>query len=243
MNNRYLCCFDFETGSADKNTCQIIQIAGAIIDDRSLKVLDTFNAWVQPDFNAEGCEQKTLQWHADNRKEPVETFVEFLKQQATIDLVWPKWVSWVDRYNKSSGNITSFMAPIPCGYNIVGFDIPILERYCKKYGPLDNKGNQRLLNSVFNLDIMQHFFFWTENIDDPEVKTKLRLVDIRVWLGFDIDRINAAHNALEDVMDCVDILKKLFQVERFLTTKRAVEIDGKIYSKRRLEMKDSCKVK
>ena len=147
-----------------------------------------------------------------------------LENSPPISIVWEQWVNWVNRHNKSQNN-SVFNAPIPAGYNINGFDMPILERYCLKYGPKEKDRNnegvykQKLVNGVNNFDLFQHAWFWTENIADEEVKDRLRLAEnLKRWLGFPEESIENAHDALQDVKDTAEIIISLFKLQRYLTT-------------------------
>lgn len=245
MNFRHICCFDLETASPEKDDCQIIQIAGAIIDDRRLKVLDTFNAWIKPDINAPGYTEQTMQWHANVRGISVKEFwAKHLDDAPSITAVWPLWVKWVEKYNKSTGNKTSFNAPIPAGYNINGFDMPIISRYCEKYGPWNAKRkSQSLLNPVYNYDLMQHMWFWTENVADKEVKTKLKLAEnVKAWMGFSEESIAGAHDALQDVMDTTKIIIKLFHAQRYLTTENPETGQPRLKMKGAFANEETCAV-
>ena len=240
MNYRHLCVFDFETGSPDPDTCQIVQIAGCIIHDRRMKIVDKFTSWVRPDWDdTVGVTQDTMEWHAEQRDTSVSEFKKILNDAPPAEVVWPQFTTWIDKYNKSKVNLTAYNAPVPAGYNILGFDMPILERYCALYGPTEKnrrsgKESQRLLSSVYSYDLMHHMWFWTENIADPEVKTRLKLADnIKVWMGFSEESIKAAHDAWQDVYDTAKIIIKIFAAQRHLT-----EVDDDT-GRRRLEMKGS----
>lgn len=248
MNNRKICVFDLETASPEKDSCQIIQIAAQIIDDRRLAVVDEFMSWIQPDWLGDGYTESTIEWHVEQRnkkkkeedKESVEDFKNMLKEQPTIETVWPKFVNWVDQHNKSKGNMSSYHAPIPAGYNINGFDIPIIDRYCIKHGTTQ-KDKPRLFNPIYSFDLLQHMWFWTENLDDPDIKDRLKLAEnIKPWMGFPQERIDCAHDALEDVKDTSLIIIKLFKAQRYLTGVKPVETEGgKIIMKRRFDMRNS----
>ena len=111
MNYNNICVFDFETSSADKNTCQILQIGAAIIDRWNLSVIDTFNCLAKPE-DMETVEDEALQINRLKRED--------LEKAPDIKIVWGQFVNWVNKYNKSKGPINAFRAPIPAGYNIIG---------------------------------------------------------------------------------------------------------------------------
>ena len=169
-----ICVFDFETGGANPNECEITQIGACIINRWDLKIIDTFESMARPE---------------------------------NLDRV--------NKHNKSKGNIGTYMAPIPAGYNILGYDMIIVDRYCKKYGPYnDNRGQQKLFNPIHKFDLMHHMWFWTEN--NPNLKS-LKLTSVCEWLGFAKADIENAHDALQDVMNTARIIIRLMQMQRNLT--------------------------
>ena len=136
----------------------------------------------------------------------------------------------MNKYNKSKGPLGSYRAPIPAGYNIIGYDMPIVQRYCEKYGPWDKKrGDQKLFNQLHKLDLMDHMWFWTENNDDLK---SLKLTSVCEWMGFSKAEIENAHDALQDVKNTAKILVRLMRMARTLTA-------GDEYNSPRLQMKNS----
>ena len=79
--------------------------------------------------------------------------------------VWKKFAQFCDKYNFKKN---SFSAPIAAGYNINGYDMPIIERMCQMYGPIDEKRGEtkKSLTPFFTMDIMQHVYCWFENNQD-----------------------------------------------------------------------------
>ena len=59
---------------------------------------------------------------------------EGLAKAPALKSVWTKFCKFVDQYNWKG---EPFFAPIPVGYNIIGFDMPIINRLCEEYGPWD----------------------------------------------------------------------------------------------------------
>ncbi len=226
MDNRNICVFDYETTGRDKNKCEITQIGGCIIDRWKLETIDTFKSMAKPlDFDA--IEEEALQVTGITREQ--------LEEAPNIKIVWSNFTNWVQKYNKSKNGNNSFMAPIAAGYNITGYDLPITDRYCKKYGPWDEKWQtQKLFNPVYKIDVMDHMWFWTEN--NAEVKS-LKLTSICEWMGFTKAEIEGAHDALQDVKNTAKILIRLLKMERGLT-----DINPET-GEPRLQMKDSFKCK
>lgn len=219
MQYNNLCVFDFETSSRDKSTTQILQIGAVILNRNNLKIMDEFKLLVKPDdFTI--IEEEAL---AVNRLSIAE-----LEKAIDTSTAWKQFTTWVNKYNKSKHAFNAFDAPIPCGYNINGFDLPIVARYCEKYGPYDIKRkSQKLFHPIHKIDIMDHMFFWMENNADLN---KLDLVSLMEYMGFDKEKVAGAHDALVDVKNTTEILVKLLTMQRYLTGKN--ESGG-----RRLEMK------
>jgi exonuclease I len=202
--------YDFETTGRDPHSCQITQIAAIALHSRKLTVEPNgiFNSELRPIMDDEEAiaagyspiEEKALEVTRKTR--------EGLAAAPDTKLVWESFVSWVNRFNYRK---SSFTAPIPCGYNINGFDSHILKRYCQKYGPVSSEGRQNLFNDVWKLDLMDMVFGWTES--NAEMKSR-KLVNIMDWLGFPAEAKANAHDALCDVKNTANILIKLLSFQR-----------------------------
>ena len=57
---------------------------------------------------------------------------EQLAEAPDPKVVWKKFVKFVEKYNWKG---TQWFAPIPAGFNIIGFDMIIIDRMCKAFGP------------------------------------------------------------------------------------------------------------
>ena len=79
--------------------------------------------------------------------------------------VWKKFCDFVNQYNWKG---TQFFAPIPAGFNIIGFDMIIVDRLCKAYGPYDKeRQQQKLFNKIYKVDMMDYddpFYVTIENL-------------------------------------------------------------------------------
>ena len=223
MDNRHFCCFDFETGGKDPSSCEIVQIGACIIDRNSLKIKDKFQTLMKPeDFDA--LEDEALQVNGLTKEQ--------LADAPEASVMFPTWAAWIQKFNirKDKG---SFGAPIPMYWGGDRFDMPIMDRYCEKYGYWDKKwGNQSLLNPIFTMDVMKHIWFWTRT--NPEVKN-VKLTTVLEWMGVPKDEIAAgAHDAMWDVDWTAQIGIRLLKVGIHLTN---LNDDGQ----RRLNMKDCFK--
>lgn len=226
MNNSYLLCYDLETGHLSPHIAEIIQIAGAIIEPNSLKIIDRFSSYMKPDFDAPGCSDDTISnFHAKQKGISKKAMYKILEDAPDTKIVWDNWVKWVHKYNMSKTN-TPFKAPIRAGYNIINYDDVIIDRYCKRYGQWDEKkGAQTIFNQVNKIDMMDHVWYWFENNTEIE---NLKLSTVMEYMGYNATN---AHEASVDVEMTCNLIIRFFNLQRHLTS---FNKEGK----RRLEMKD-----
>lgn len=210
MNSKFLVVFDLETSSAKPLTTQILQLSAIAVDPRSLKIADTFSSYFKPlDFTT--LEKEAL----DVNK----ITIEQLQQAPDTAVVWQQFCEWVFKFHRGY-KVTpdGFSGPIPCGYNITNFDMIIINEYCRKFGPWDDKRqSQKLFNTFYAFDLFHHMWFWTEN--NPEVN-RLKLTSVMDWMGFSKERVEGAHNAINDTKNTYDIIVRLIKLQRYLTQPR-----------------------
>lgn len=220
---RNFICFDFETASKYPETTQIVQIGACAIKRNSLKIVDRFTSLVRPD-DFDAIEEEALQVNG--------LTIEQLKEAPKCEIIFPAFANWIQNYNTNK-NKNSFGAPIGMHYNGDKFDMPIMARYCKRFGYWDNKwDNQTLLNPMFSFDIMQHMWFWTRNV--KELKN-MKLTTVLEYLGVPKEEIEkGAHDGMWDAEWTAKIGIKILNVGNFLT-----EVNDS--GNRKLEMKDAFK--
>lgn len=208
-DNRHIIVFDFETSSANPQDAQILQIGAVIIDRNSLKIKDEFETLVKPD-DVSTVQSEALKVNG--------LTLEQLETAPEAKVVFPTFASWIQKHNTKKDKST-FGAPIPAGWGIDGFDMPILNRYGMKYGYWDKKwNNQTLVNPIFTFDAMKHFWFWTRTNSEL---ANIKLGTVLEYMGVPADVIAAgAHDALWDVKWSAKIIVKLLQVGQFLTENR-----------------------
>ena len=217
MNFNNFCVFDLETTAANPNVAQITQLAAVIINRNNLKIIDEIELKMKPE-DMDSIEDGALQATGMTR-EQIAGFPE-------TSVMWPVFVNWLGNHNKS-GSV--YKAPIPCGYNIIGYDMPIIRRYCKKFKTAwdDGRQDQKLFSQVYKFDVLDHMWYWFENNKDlPKLKLEMMLE----YMGASEERIKGSHDALVDVKNTADIVIRLLKMARHMTEVRA---DGT----RRLEMK------
>lgn len=228
MNYRDIIVFDFETTGRDPNKCQITQIAAVAIHARKLTLQPggEFNSEVRPIIDDEKAIAAGFDPIEDEALEVTRKTREGLAKAPLPKTVWKKFAKFVDKYNFKG---TSFTAPIAAGYNINGYDMPIVNRYCQMYGPIDDKRNrQKIFNPIFTMDLMQHIYCWFENNADVKGYSMDYLRD---YFGMSSEN---AHDALQDVKDTANILIRFLKMQRNLSKKIKFEkafANGELYVK------------
>jgi DNA polymerase III epsilon subunit-like protein len=206
MANRDFIIFDFETGSRNPHRTQPTQIAALALDGRNLAVKGQFNSEIQPIFDDEKAISLGLDPIEDEALKITNKTRDQLSSAPSLKSVWSKFTKFVSQYNWKGD---AFFNPIPVGFNIIGFDLIIIDRLCKEYGPYDDeRRQQKLFSKVYKIDIMDNIFTWTES--DPSVRS-ISMDSLRERMGLSSD---GAHDALQDVKDEANIFIKLLKTHR-----------------------------
>lgn len=135
--------------------------------------------------------------------------IEQIKTYPRIELVWPQFVSWVGRWNKK-GN--EWDAPIPCGANIIHYDLVIAKRMNEMFG--HKKKDTILFNTFKRLDLMDDLFRWFENSNELK---NFKADTWREYFGLSKDGL---HSALSDAKNTGLVLMRLLKYQRKLMEKR-----------------------
>ena len=216
--------FDFETGSRNPRKTQPTQIAALALDGRNFKLKGTFNSEIRPVMDDEKAiemgfdplEDEALRITGKNRED--------LAKAPLPKTVWKKFCDFVNQYNWKG---TQFFAPIPAGFNIIGFDMIIVDRLCKAYGPYDKeRQQQKLFNKIYKVDMMDNMFMWTEG--DPSIKS-ISMDSLRDRMGLSKE---TAHDALQDVKDTANIMIKFMKTHRAVYRNLTIDkafADGELY--------------
>ena len=216
--------FDFETGSRNPRKTQPTQIAALALDGRNFKLKGTFNSEIRPVMDDEKAiemgfdplEDEALRITGKNRED--------LAKAPLPKTVWKKFCDFVNQYNWKG---TQFFAPIPAGFNIIGFDMIIVDRLCKAYGPYDKeRQQQKLFNKIYKVDMMDNMFMWTEG--DPSIKS-ISMDSLRDRMGLSKEN---AHDALQAVKDTANIMIKFMKTHRAVYRNLTIDkafADGELY--------------
>ena len=226
MNYKDIIVFDFETGSRNPHKTQPVQIAAVAIHGRKLTIQPGgyFESLIRPELDDEKAiemgvdpiEDEALAVNGKTREE--------LAKAPSAKTVWKKFANFVNKYNSKK---TPYFAPIPAGYNIIGFDLPIVQRLCEQHGPVDKKtGKQTLFNKIHKIDMLDTVWMWMEN--NPDIKS-LSMDSMRDLLGMSKEN---AHDAMQDVKDTANLMIAFMKLHRRIAPKVKFEkafADGNIH--------------
>jgi DNA polymerase III epsilon subunit-like protein len=226
MANRDYICFDFETGSRNPHKTQPTQIAALALDGRNFAVKGQFNSEIQPIFDDEKAISLGLDPIENEALKITGKTRDQLEQAPSLKSVWAKFTKFVNQYNWKGD---TFFNPIPVGFNILGFDMIIINRLCREFGPWDkDREQQKLFSKVYKIDIMDNIFAWTES--DPSVRS-ISMDSLRERMGLSTEN---AHDALQDVKDEANIFIKLMKTHRSVYQNMSFDkafADGNLYVK------------
>ncbi len=224
MASRDIIVFDFETGGRDPNTCQPTQLAAIALDGRNFKLKGSFNSEIRAEVDDEKAVKKGLGPIEEGALKVTGKTRAEIAEAPHLKTVWKKFTQFVDKYNWKG---TPFFAPIPAGFNILGYDMVIINRLCEEFGPYDEKRKrQKLFSAVYKIDVMDNVFMWTEG--DPSVKS-ISMDSLRERMGLSTEN---SHDALQDVKDTANIMIKFMKTHRAVYRNLKVEnafADGKLY--------------
>lgn len=208
--------FDFETTSVDTDTTDIIQIGAIVVDPIRLEIIEgsEFYSWSRPDLiddpNYYLNNKSTLDFHCKNYKTTPEKLIEKLKNSPAEKLVFENFKTYLSKYHIKQSGQTIFTAPILTGYNSFGFDFPILDRLCQKYGCIGKDKKQNLYFTRDAQDILKIITLWLSPIQ--EVKS-YSMDSIREYFGMPSGQ---SHDALFDVKQEAAILIKFLNLHKDL---------------------------
>ena len=219
MNYNKICVFDIETDGRDPTKANPVQLAAVIVDPRKLEIVNNaeFNSFMRP----EGIDEEdyfennraTIEWHSNIRDCTPEEIIELWKKAPSQKMVWENFVGFLEKFHKSGKNKTKFSAPLACGYNILAFDLHIVNRMCENH----LKGKQ-IFHPRDKLDLMHWMFPWFEN---SRAVTSFSMDNMREYLGMSTAN---AHDAMKDVKDTAGLLCRFLRLYR--RTARNVRFKG-----------------
>jgi hypothetical protein len=173
-----------------------------------IKKDQAFNVMINPpgidkdDYFTEDRE-KTIEWHAKNYKVERDDIVAKWKEGVAQRTAWKNFCSYCDKYVVEKRRGQWYPEPIPAGYNIAGFDIPIAKRMAKKHK------TKLPFSSATRVDMYDNIFWWFENLEEPE---DFKMDTLRKFFG--LPQKGTAHDALQDVYDEAEIIVRFMKFHR-----------------------------
>lgn len=221
MISNKICVFDFETDGKNPNECSPVQLSAVMIDPIKLEIIPKsyFNTFLKPEklvteasVDNPYTDSDILEWHGKIKNISSEQVLADWKQYPEQKHAWSQFVSYLDKYHSKAngGKKSQFTAPIASGYNILRFDMNIVNRLSVKYGNTNKENETCLFHPRDKIDIMHLFGMWMSYV--PDIKG-LSLDTMRDYLG--IDKTNA-HDATKDVEDCAQILVRFLKLHKKL---------------------------
>lgn len=152
MELNQLLVLDLETSSLDTGKAQILEIACVAIDPAQVKPIPAsfFSSTIYPE-SFEDIEASALAKNGITLDE--------LRDSPPATVVMRKFSEHVGRFFKGKTK-SSFKAPYLAGKNIKAFDMPILTRYCERFGYVDEEGEPKMFNRKWVYDIEDDLFRW-----------------------------------------------------------------------------------
>lgn len=224
INNNNICVFDFETDGSDPETCSPVQLSALMIDINRLEIIDNseFNIFLKPErLDSKNevdisvySDSDILEWHGKVKGVEKEQIFDSWKTYPSQKHSWEQFMGYLDNYHVVTRKSKSqFSAPIAAGYNILRFDMKIINRLSKKYGNVNKEKTTNIFHPRDTIDLMNVVWLWLSNANDIK---SLSLDSLRDYLG--IDKTNA-HDALKDVKDCAELLIRFLRLHKNLASK------------------------
>lgn len=216
------CVFDFETGSKFAETTQPIQIAAVMVDPIKLEIIEgsEFESLIMPVVDEEICKKLKIDMVQDEALQVNGKKLEDLMKAPSLENVWSNFTQYVKSYQK--GKSSQWNAPVPVGYNIAKFDMVILSRICKQYGPWDEKNRQqKIFHPMYYTDVFHTVIDWFENWNQMSSYSQSSFLE---FAGISAEN---AHDALVDVKNCTKLFIKFKKLYRNINNESAPKIKWK----------------
>ena len=210
-----LVVFDFETADTNKNrvsheTALPVQLAAIPLDENSLEVIDDPLCFFinpgeeildSPTFYQDYS--NVLAFHEKAQGKPKEELVELWRSGLAVKDAMKEFKDYVKSYTKGSKKA------FPAGMNIRNFDLPILERLIDKGWPFAR-------TEVWDIrDIAQMWFKYSRNPPKLNGRVSYSFDSLRQY--FEMSTENA-HDALVDVRQEADLLRRFLRLQKNLMT-------------------------
>lgn len=214
INTHKICVLDFESDGKNPSICEPTELAAVMIEPRRLEIItdSEFSSFMRPsnidDPNYFNQHEDTIKWHAKNAGKTPKEILQIWKNAPLQKNVWLNFVDYLKQYHSGPTNKGSYTAPLIAGYNILGFDLILIERLSQKYGNVGANGECNLFYRRDKLEVMHSCFFWFENLEEPK---SYSMDSLREFFG--IETVGS-HTALKDVYDTAEILMRFMRLYR-----------------------------
>jgi len=215
--NKTILIVDLETDSTDPKIANPLQIGAIAIDPVRLQIIpeSEFYSWCCPEMldhpNYYPDHKSTIDFHLRNYNMSLENFNNKLRSSPSEKQVFANFVEYVKRYHTKAAGQNVFTAPKFAGFNTFGFDFPIIDRLCEKYGFVDKNGKQNLYFTRDAIDLMKIVIYWLE----PRNELKSFSMDsLREYFGMPVGQ---AHDAMFDVRQEAELLIKFWKLAKTLS--------------------------
>lgn len=198
INTKPYIFFDFETGSTTPETTQPLELAAVAICPRKLELIPNslFHSFIKP-LSDEDAIKRGLDPVQKSALDVNKIKLEDLEDAPNEKTVWGSFTNWTYQWNIQKD---SWNAPIAVHFNGQNFDMKIVSRLCKEYGPYnDKRKEQKIFNPIQQIDLKDICFLVNEN--NPEIEFN-NMNAIREWLGMTTE---GSHRADRDVIDGANI--------------------------------------
>lgn len=234
MNKNYICVFDTETGGKFPHKSQVLSLSCLMIDPKRLQIIkgSEFTSYIKPVLDPAECEKLGLEPIQEEALKVNNIKLDEIKDAPAMEEVWKRFCNHLSNYTTGTGD---WGKPIPCGYNITSFDLPIINRLCKQYG---NWNKDREVGNVFHprdiLDLMN--IIWLNHEDDGSTFS-ISLDNTRKFFNLTSE---GAHTSDADCLHTAAILIKWLNWYRSTMKKMLPKMRGSMKS---INMSDFYDVK
>jgi DNA polymerase III epsilon subunit-like protein len=211
-NNSTLIVFDLETSHINPHVAQPLEIAAVAVHSRSLSIIpgSEFCSLIRP-TDVEAVSDGALKVNKICCGEEKTGGLEYNKNRdcllaPPLEVVWGQFVNYVKKYNYKN---SAWTAPIACGYNIIGYDLVIIDRLAKQFKQWDD---ERQCNTLFSSFIKQDLMYLCWNYFEDSTKIpNIKLGTVCELAGIEVPQ---AHEAVADVRATATLMIKFMNLIR-----------------------------
>jgi len=206
----HICIFDFETDSKKPLSCNPVEVACAMLDPFSLKLVkgSEFCSGIRP-YNIDDIDYltkdrlDTIAWHCRRKGCTQQELLTEWRSYPYEKVVWQQFVSHINIYSKQNSR---FHAPVAAGMNIKNFDLIIVDRLNVRYKQIE----------FFNYEIVDlrdlafTWLRWDKRLHERSLDS------LREYFGIDQ---GSSHTAMADVYDTSTLISRFLLLQKELFPK------------------------